>query len=150
MNISVTGLHGGHSGDEIHKGYGNSIKIISRLLQDLEKKYNIQISNFTGGNLRNAIPREAFLTITFNPAHEELILADTATYNSLVRDEYGALEPDRRGYTADMPSMVIDPQTQHKLPNALHCSARCVTPKEIPDLLRHPAPGKSIRLIEDK
>ena len=38
MNISVTGLHGGHSGDEIHKGYGNSIKIIARLLQDLEKK----------------------------------------------------------------------------------------------------------------
>ena len=84
--------HGGHSGDEIHKGYGNSIKIISRLVQDLEKKYDIRISNFSGGNLRNAIPREAFVTVTFNPTHEENILADTAAYHTLVRDEYNGLD----------------------------------------------------------
>jgi dipeptidase D len=55
MNISVTGLHGGHSGDEIHKGYGNSIKIIPGCFRILKKKYGIRVSNFTGGNLRNAI-----------------------------------------------------------------------------------------------
>ncbi len=139
MNISVTGLHGGHSGDEIHKGYGNSIKIISRLLQDLEKKYGILISNFTGGNLRNAIPREAFVTITFNPAHEEQILADTASYNLLVRDEYGALEPDLKvsATPADMPETVIDANTQHRLLAALSIVPHGVLgwSKEIPDLV---------------
>ncbi len=139
MNISVTGLHGGHSGDEIHKGYGNSIKIISRLLQDLERKYGILISNFTGGNLRNAIPREAFVSITFNPSHEEQILADTAAYNLLVRDEYGALEPDLKvsATPSDLPETVIDAKTQHRLLSALSIVPHGVLgwSREIPDLV---------------
>ena len=63
LEISVTGLRGGHSGDEIHKGFGNSVKIMNRLLWNLSNDYKISLSNFDGGNLRNAIPREAFATI---------------------------------------------------------------------------------------
>lgn len=153
MNISVTGLHGGHSGDEIHKGYGNSIKIISRLLQDLEKKYGILISNFSGGNLRNAIPREAFVTVTFNPAHEEQILADTASYNLLVRDEFGALEPDLKvsATPADLPETVIDATTQHRLLGALSIVPHGVLgwSKEIPDLVETSSNLATIRLTGD-
>ena len=153
MNISVTGLHGGHSGDEIHKGYGNSIKIISRLLQDLGKKYSISISNFTGGNLRNAIPREAFVTVTFNPAHEEMILADTAAYNQVVREEYGMLEPDMKvaATPADNPELVIDPQTQHRLLSALSIVPHGVLgwSKEIPDLVETSSNLATIRLTDE-
>lgn len=153
MNISVTGLHGGHSGDEIHKGYGNSIKIISRLMQDLEKKYGILISNFSGGNLRNAIPREAFVTVTFNPAHEEKILADTASYNLLVRDEFGALEPDLKvsATPADLPETVIDATTQHRLLGALSIVPHGVLgwSKEIPDLVETSSNLATIRLTGD-
>ncbi len=153
MNISVTGLHGGHSGDEIHKGYGNSIKIISRLMQDLEKKYGILISNFSGGNLRNAIPREAFVTVTFNPAHEEQILADTASYNLLVRDEFGALEPDLKvsATPAVLPETVIDPATQHRLLGALSIVPHGVLgwSKEIPDLVETSSNLATIRLTGD-
>ena len=66
LEISVTGLHGGHSGDEIHKGYGNSVKIMNRILWNLSNIHEISVSNFDGGNLRNAIPREAFSTIIFD------------------------------------------------------------------------------------
>jgi len=153
MNISVTGLHGGHSGDEIHKGYGNSIKIISRLMLDLEKKYGILISNFSGGNLRNAIPREAFVTVTFNPAHEEQILADTASYNLLVRDEFGTLEPDLKvsATPAGMPETVIDPTTQHRLLGALSIVPHGVLgwSKEIPDLVETSSNLATIRLTGD-
>jgi dipeptidase D len=153
MNISVTGLHGGHSGDEIHKGYGNSIKIISRFLQDLEKKYDVQISNFTGGNLRNAIPREAFVTIIFNPAHEEAILSDTAAFNEMIRDDYGSLEPDLKvaATPADMPLLVIDRQTQHKLLNALSLVPHGVLKwsREIPDLVETSSNLATIRLTDD-
>ncbi len=153
MNISVTGLHGGHSGDEIHKGYGNSIKIISRFLQDLEKKYGILLSNFSGGNLRNAIPREAFVTVTFNPAHEEQILADTASYNLLVREEYGSLEPDLKvsATPADLPKTVIDAHTQHRLLGALSIVPHGVLgwSKEIPDLVETSSNLATIRLTED-
>ncbi len=153
MNLSVTGLHGGHSGDEIHKGYGNSIKIISRFLQDLEKKYGILLSNFTGGNLRNAIPREAFVTVTFNPAHEEQILADTASYNLLVREEYGSLEPDLKvsATPADLPETVIDAHTQHRLLGALSIVPHGVLgwSKEIPDLVETSSNLATIRLTGD-
>jgi len=153
MNISVTGLHGGHSGDEIHKGYGNSIKIISRLLRDLEKKYGILISNLNGGNLRNAIPREAFATITFNPDKEEKILADTAAYNELVREEFGPLEPDLKvaATPADIPVTVIDPHTQHRLLSALSIVPHGVLEwsKEIPDLVETSSNLATIRLTDD-
>jgi dipeptidase D len=153
MNISVTGLHGGHSGDEIHKGYGNSIKIISRLLQNLEKNYGILISNFTGGNLRNAIPREAFATITFDPQHEETILSDTAAFNELIREEYGPLEPDLKvaATPSDLPATVIDVQTQHRLLSALSIVPHGVLgwSKEIPDLVETSSNLATIRLTEE-
>jgi dipeptidase D len=153
MNISVTGLHGGHSGDEIHKGYGNSIKIISRLLRDLEKKYGILISNLNGGNLRNAIPREAFATITFNPDKEEKILSDTTAFNELVREEFGPLEPDLKvaATPADVPAAVIDPQTQHRLLSALSIVPHGVLEwsKEIPDLVETSSNLATIRLSDD-
>jgi len=41
LEISLTGLHGGHSGDEIHKGYGNSVKIMNRILWNLSNLYKI-------------------------------------------------------------------------------------------------------------
>ena len=44
LEISVTGLHGGHSGDEIHKGYGNSVKIMNRLLWHISNQIEICVS----------------------------------------------------------------------------------------------------------
>ena len=153
MNISVTGLHGGHSGDEIHKGYGNSIKIISALLQSLEKKFGIRISSFTGGNLRNAIPREAFVTITFNPAYEESILEATSEYHKMVRQEFGPLEPDLKiaATPADLPATVIDAATQHKLLNALSIVPHGVLAwsRDMPDLVETSSNLATIRLTSD-
>ena len=56
--IKVTGLRGGHSGLEIHKGRGNAIKIITRVLMPLTEM-GVKLSSIDGGNKRNAIPREA-------------------------------------------------------------------------------------------
>ncbi|MCB0801223.1 MAG: M20/M25/M40 family metallo-hydrolase, partial [Bacteroidales bacterium] len=134
-------------------GYGKSIKIISSLLQDLEKKYDIRISNFTGGNLRNAIPREAFVTVTFNPAHEEKILADTAAYNNHVREEYDGLEPDLKvaATPAEVPETVIDGGTQHRLLGALSIVPHGVLgwSKEIPDLVETSSNLATIRFADD-
>lgn len=153
MNISVTGLHGGHSGDEIHKGYGNSIKIISRLLQELERKYNISVSSFKGGNLRNAIPREAFVTIAFNPSHEEAILRYCAAYNTLTREEFGRLEPDLKvmATPSEVPEYVIDPQTQHNILNALSVVPHGVIgwSKDMPDLVETSSNLATVHLTEN-
>lgn len=57
--ICVTGLIGGHSGEEIHKERGNANKIIARILDNIKSKYDIHIANILGGTSSNAIAREA-------------------------------------------------------------------------------------------
>ena len=66
--MSVGGLRGGHSGDEIHKSPGNAIKILNRFLWNAGNDFRLGLSTFDGGNLRNAIPREAFALFTIPAA----------------------------------------------------------------------------------
>lgn len=61
--LIVNGLRGGHSGDDIHKGYGNAVKIMNRLLWESTQLHQLRLVEFKGGNLRNAIAREAFAEI---------------------------------------------------------------------------------------
>ena len=63
--ISVKGLHGGHSGMDIHRGFGNANKIMNRLLFKSTEEFGIGVSQIDGGSLRNAIPRESFATVVF-------------------------------------------------------------------------------------
>ena len=59
FEIVVSGLLGGHSGDDIEKGRGNSNKILGRLLWNGSSSCALRVASIDGGNLRNAIPREA-------------------------------------------------------------------------------------------
>ena len=59
VKIEIKGLQGGHSGMDIHKGFGNANVILGRLLYTGVYNQNIQLISIDGGGLRNAIPREA-------------------------------------------------------------------------------------------
>ncbi len=116
MEISLTGLHGGHSGDEIHKGYGNSLKLMNRFLLRLDAEKHISIAHFSGGNLRNAIPREAFSTIIINRN-------DTGWVNSMAKDfsealtkELGDLEKELSlsAKSVPVPATMMDAESQKK------------------------------------
>ena len=63
ISIEVKGLSGGHSGAEIHKNLGNSIKILSEVLYHLNKRYEMSLIHIDGGGKVNAIPREAVAEI---------------------------------------------------------------------------------------
>jgi len=123
FEIYVGGLHGGHSGDEIHKGYGNSIKLLTRILLDISARYDISISTFNGGNLRNAIPREASSVIIFKKDEGEEIKKTINSLMYILREEFDKLEPDLiiTVREVEKPSSVIDKDTQKKLLQALHC-----------------------------
>ena len=139
IEISVTGLHGGHSGDEIHKGFGNSVKIMNRLLWDIADHFNVSLSSFDGGNLRNAIPREAFATIVFEKSLSEAIKKWINHFYSILTDEFGDLEKDLLISVKDieLPSNVMDSENQKKFLNALSCCPHGVIAwsKEMPDLV---------------
>ncbi|HUX59394.1 MAG TPA: aminoacyl-histidine dipeptidase [Bacteroidales bacterium] len=123
FEISVTGLHGGHSGDEIHKGYGNSVKIMNRLLWNISSQFKISVSNFDGGNLRNAIPREAFATIVFDKSSGEEIRNWINDFHSIMTDEFGSLEKDIAISVKEvnLPSSVMDAESQKKFLDAVTC-----------------------------
>jgi dipeptidase D len=123
LEISVTGLHGGHSGDEIHKGYGNAVKIMCRVIRNLSLHHEVSIAWFDGGNLRNAIPRESFSTIVVKQADQEKIMKAIDSFYKIVANELGDLEKDFRisRRIAELPSVVMDSASQIKFLDALTC-----------------------------
>lgn len=113
--IGVSGLKGGHSGDDIDKGLGNANKILVHFLYDAER-FGIRLGMFDGGNLRNAIPREAYAVVAV-PEHTALIFETSlANYVSAVKALYAATEPNLKitlAQAAEQP--VIDEDTQSSL-----------------------------------
>jgi dipeptidase D len=59
MTLTVTGLQGGHSGVEIHKGRANACQILGRTLYQIQQNCSFQLVCAEGGLKDNAIPREA-------------------------------------------------------------------------------------------
>jgi len=57
--VSVGGLKGGHSGVDIHLQRGNAIRVLARALQAAVDSTSARVVTLSGGNARNAIPREA-------------------------------------------------------------------------------------------
>lgn len=119
--ITVRGLKGGHSGDDINKGLGNSNKILTRLLLQATHIGDIRLAHFDGGNLRNAIPREASALITVPYEVEEAFLQLFEEYSKDVKDELFITEP---GLTliaekSALPEFVINRSAQRRLLNTL-------------------------------
>ncbi|MDA6865044.1 cytosol nonspecific dipeptidase, partial [Escherichia coli] len=49
LRISVRGLLGGHSGEDIHRCRANSIKLLCRLLYTLKESVALSLVDFMGG-----------------------------------------------------------------------------------------------------
>lgn len=93
IRFEVKGLQGGHSGMDIHKGFGNANIILVRLLYKAMEKENLQLISIDGGGLRNAIPREASATASVRNA-AEVIEAITEGLKKEIEAEFAAVEPN--------------------------------------------------------
>lgn len=94
FEIKVTGLKGGHSGLDINAGRGNAIKLIVRLLHELNFKFGIQLVSLNGGSKHNAIPRESFAVIRLNNKYVNDVRSYVENYNSIVKAELATVEPN--------------------------------------------------------
>ena len=63
VRIALRGLRGGHSGVNIHEERGNAIKLLVRVLRELEEVTPLRLVDLAGGSARNALPREAVATV---------------------------------------------------------------------------------------
>jgi dipeptidase D len=85
--IELRGLRGGHSGIDIHEGRGNAIKLLVRILRDLEGKVPLRLAELGGGSARNALPREAFAAVSVPLAYEVRLREMLANWQTVLRRE---------------------------------------------------------------
>jgi len=120
--LNISGLSGGHSGDDIDKGLGNSNKILNRFLWNASKEFKIRLADFQGGNLRNAIPREAYAIVAVPAKSKAKFLASFDEYTKNVKFELKPTEPNLK-LTAEetkLPKNVMSSVDQLKLVNSLY------------------------------
>jgi dipeptidase D len=93
FKVSIKGLLGGHSGDDIDKGRGNANHILARFLWKTNSEFDLRLHDYKGGNLSNAIPREATFIAGVPYSLKEEVRVKINMYQSDLEDEFGPLEP---------------------------------------------------------
>ncbi len=122
FKVEVKGLNGGHSGSEIHLGLGNANKILTRYLSDLAQHGEVLLSKIDGGNLSNAIPREAVAVAGVPSSLKE---KTRSLLNILLAEVEAELKgvDDRITLTlesVETPAFCVDKKTGYRLLNALY------------------------------
>lgn len=123
FRIDVKGLNGGHSGGEIHKGLGNANKLLVRFLFILKKnKIDFLLCSIDGGNLRNAIAREAHAVVGLRPEDKETVRILLNHFAADVENELKHVDKNVRLVmeSTDKPETYIDSVTAEKVIYAMH------------------------------
>lgn len=151
--ISVRGLKGGHSGDDINKGLGNANKILNRILYKVTQKFGVRLHSFNGGNLRNAIPREADAIVLINKAIQDKFIKLVNDFNTTVKKELKVTESDLqiKTFIVDQPYYVVDEVAQRKLINVLYACPHGVIEmsRDIPNFVETSTNLASVKTHDD-
>ncbi|MEN8204183.1 MAG: aminoacyl-histidine dipeptidase [Bacteroidota bacterium] len=154
LRLRVEGLQGGHSGDEIHRGFGNSIKILNRFLWNADKRFKIRLAGIEGGKARNAIPREAEALITIPARSLELVRVYFESFTGILKKELEGVEPDFEMTLeeVDLPDSVMTRKRQRRLFNALYACPHGVIAmsQEIEGLVETSTNLASIKTMDDE
>ena len=119
--LTLKGLRGGHSGMEINEGRGNANKLLARIVHDLLIEFDSQLASFEGGNMRNAIPREAHAVLTFNPEDMDGLEDYIKEYEAQLNSEFAPIES---GITLNfeevpLPATVVPEEIQDNMINVI-------------------------------
>ena len=121
VRLSVSGLMGGHSGDDINKGRANANQLIVWFLARVWPQTEMQLASINGGNLRNAIAREAEAVICIPMNYKEQIRIEWNHYVAQMEGVFGEVEKEMRLEleTCDMPESFIPSDKAYRLIMAL-------------------------------
>lgn len=122
FTVSIRGLTGGHSGDDIHKGRGNAVKILNRFLRHGAEGFGFRVSHLDAGNLRNAIAREGEALILVPEGNVGAARKWFMEYAADIMTEYQTTEPELkiRMEPAPMPEQVLEAGLHDRLLHALY------------------------------
>lgn len=88
FEISLKGLTGGHSGDDINKMRANAIKVLTRFLYLEQERTDLRLVSFNSGKLHNAIPRDGKIVFAVPASEKENVRADWNIFTHNVEDEF--------------------------------------------------------------
>ncbi|MBD8347095.1 aminoacyl-histidine dipeptidase [Dysgonomonas sp. HGC4] len=137
FKLEVKGLNGGHSGAEIQKGLGNANKILNRFLWTISRKMEVRLASIEGGNLHNAIAREASAVVGIPVGDKDRVVTLLNVFIAEIEEELKAVDPNVQILigTTDEPEFIIDEKTTYGLLNAI-----CVCPHGVL-AMSHDVPG---------
>ena len=151
LKVTLKGCKGGHSGCDIHLQRANAIKLLFRFLKDAVANFEARLACVEGGNMRNAIPREASAVITIPEESYQDVQDLVDRYEDLWLREYDGVETDLH-FTAEeveCPKMEMPEDVQDFLIHAItlcpHGVYRVIP--EMPDIVET---SNNLAIIETK
>ena len=153
--VTIKGLKGGHSGGDIHLGRGNANKILNRFLSLMGRTYenHFHLCEFNGGNLRNAIPREAYATFAVPETHKHDVRTALNVFTAEIENELAVVEPDLKIILeSETPrEYAIDATTTFNLIRGLYACPHGVyaMSQDIPGLVETSTNLASVKMKED-
>lgn len=124
VKITIKGLKGGHSGLEICEGRGNANKMMVRIVREAIAEDDACLATWHGGNMRNAIPREAEVVLTLPKENVDDLKSIVADYKETFNNEYKGIESDIE-VTAEevaLPEMIVPQEIQDNLVDAIYAA----------------------------
>lgn len=124
VKVVIKGLKGGHSGLEICEGRGNANKMMARIVRDAIADDDACLATWHGGNMRNAIPREAEVVLTLPKENKEDLVALVAEYKTIFNDEFKGIENEITVLVedVDLPAEVVPEEIQDNLVDAIYAA----------------------------
>lgn len=156
--VSVNGLKGGHSGDDINKHRANANKLLARFLYQVWQDFDSpSLVDIHGGNLHNAIPRDATAIIAINTAEKERLRVALNVFAAEVEREFHVEEPGMEWRlesiqsSDEVRSNVIDKYTARKVIRALQALHNGILEmsQDIPNLVETSSNLASIKVERD-
>ena len=154
FNVAIKGLTGGHSGDDINKNRANANKLLNRFLSQLADKYDLYLCEIDGGNLHNAIPREARALCAVPMKHKEDVRIDMNIYTAEIENEFSVTEPNlRTELGSESPcAKAIDRDTVARLLKTIYAVHHGVYAwsQDMPGLVETSSNLASIKMVDGK
>lgn len=94
LKLSLQGLHGGHSGDDINKKFANGIKLLTRFIYIINEKYGVKLVSFNSGRMHNAIPRDGVVIFAVPAQYKENVSVDLNVFTAEVEAEFHVTEKE--------------------------------------------------------
>ena len=154
MKVSLKGLRGGHSGLEINQGRANANKLMARFVREAITACNARLATWCGGNMRNAIPREADVVLTLPAQDEEKLQTLVKRCEDLFNEEYHALETpiSFKAERVERPAMETPEEIQDNLVDAIYAcqDGICRMIPTIPDTVETSSNLSIVTIAEGK